>query len=47
MEKIETKQLIVEVAEELHTKLKVISAKKGIPMKQLVITAIEQIIKNK
>lgn len=42
---METKQLIVEVAEELHTKLKLISVEKGIPMKHLVIRAIEQIIK--
>jgi predicted HicB family RNase H-like nuclease len=41
---METKQLIVEIAEELHKRLKVISAEKGIPMKRLVIEAIEELL---
>jgi predicted HicB family RNase H-like nuclease len=42
---METKQLIVEIAEDLHRKLKIISAEKGVPIKHLMIRAIEEIIK--
>jgi predicted HicB family RNase H-like nuclease len=42
---METKKMIIEIAEELHRQLKIVSATQGVSMRQLIIEAIEEIIK--
>ena len=42
---METKQLIVEIAEELHTKLKIMAAEKKTSMSQLIIEVVEKLTK--